>query len=325
MFRGAISSFDDSRLSDYIEQEYEFEDGEEEDIKDDVLDKTENKCRDEYSVQMMTLPYHPLIKIFNLEEHSEQWVSASAMSVYDYDKTLEKKLVLPDEHRDLIDVLVKDSDIILEDIVLGKSGGTVVLCKGLPGLGKTLTAEVYSETVEKPLYRVHSGQLGTNPDEMDKKLKKIIERSESWNAILLIDESDVFIRKRQDDITQNAIVASFLRQLEAMNGIVFLTTNRVDDVDDAILSRCSAIVTYEHPKSVDALKIWSILQEHYEINMSDELIKKAHNMYPNASGRDIKEIMKLCYRFQRKDYTIDEERLRICGMFRGMTVSDGNQ
>jgi hypothetical protein len=34
-------------------------------------------------------------------------------------------------------------------------------------VGKTLTAEVYSEIIRRPLYRVHSGQLGLNVAAME--------------------------------------------------------------------------------------------------------------------------------------------------------------
>jgi MoxR-like ATPase len=40
-------------------------------------------------------------------------------------------------------------DVLMDDIVAGKSGGTTVLCAGPPGVGKTLTAEVYSEIIRR--------------------------------------------------------------------------------------------------------------------------------------------------------------------------------
>src|SRR3546814_2642760 len=53
-----------------------------------------------------------------------------------------------------------------------------------------------------------------------------------------LDEADVYIRCRDNDLEHNAIVAEFLRTLEYFNGLLFMTTNRINDVDDAILSRC---------------------------------------------------------------------------------------
>mgnify|MGYP002655347674 CR=1 FL=1 len=45
----------------------------------------------------------------------------------------------------------------------------MILCKGIPGVGKTLTAEVYAELIERPLYAVHSGSLGTDAATIEKK------------------------------------------------------------------------------------------------------------------------------------------------------------
>jgi len=219
----------------------------------------------------MELPFHPYIKMFDLESDSNVYLLADDLELYEYDSTVSEKLVLPQNHRDLIDVLVNDADIFMEDIVSNKSGGTAILCKGESGLGKTLTAEVYSETIQKPLYSVHSGQLGTNPDTIDKNLDRILRRAEKWNAILLLDEADVYIRKRDNSMEHNSIVAAFLRKLERFDGIVFLTTNRANDVDDAISSRCIAIITYEYPEGDELFKIWKVLSENYKIELSDEL------------------------------------------------------
>ena len=46
------------------------------------------------------------------------------------------------------------------DIVKGKSNGVIICSMGLPGVGKTLTAEVYSEKIKRPLYTVQASQLG---------------------------------------------------------------------------------------------------------------------------------------------------------------------
>jgi SpoVK/Ycf46/Vps4 family AAA+-type ATPase len=172
---------------------------------------------------------------------------------------LRDKLVLPQAHRDLIDILTADRNFLMEDIVEGKSGGTTILCKGAPGLGKTLTAEVYAEVVGKPLYRVHSGQLGVTAGSVEANLSKILQRAARWDSVLLLDEADVYIRRRDNDLQHNAIVAEFLRTLEYFNGLLFMTTNRVADIDDAILSRCIAIIQFETPTKEQAAQLWKSL------------------------------------------------------------------
>lgn len=80
-----------------------------------------------------------------------------------------------------------------------------------------------------PLYMASAGELGTEPRFLEVELQKILDICHSWGAILLLDEADVFLEKRNmQDIHRNALVSIFLRQLEYFQGILFLTTNRVE-------------------------------------------------------------------------------------------------
>ncbi|MCH2221627.1 MAG: ATP-binding protein, partial [Dechloromonas sp.] len=202
------------------------------------------------------LPVHFFILMFHLDLHHYVWVHVDDIEPYAYQPELKDKLVLPPEQTDLIDILTAEMDVLMDDIVAGKSGGTTVLCAGPPGVGKTLTAEVYSEIIKRPLYRVHSGQLGLNVAAMETALKDVLTRAQRWGAVMLIDEADVYIKKRDDNITMNAVVGVFLRVLEYFNGLLFLTTNRVDDIDEAIVSRCIALIRFQAPHREDRRKIW---------------------------------------------------------------------
>jgi AAA+ superfamily predicted ATPase len=245
-------------------------------------------------------------------------VHVQNVTEYRYQPDLRDKLILPARHRDLIDILTSSMNILVEDFVPGKSGGTTILCKGAPGLGKTLTAEVYSEVVGKPLYRVHSGQLGISAASVERNLMEILRRAVRWDAILLLDEADVYIRCRDNDLEHNAIVAEFLRTLEYFNGLLFMTTNRIDDVDDAILSRCIATIQYEVPPREDAILLWKSLALQFNAELSDALIERLTNAYPKASGRDIKELLKLTSKFcQAKEIPFSEDAFRQCAVFRG--------
>lgn len=185
--------------------------------------------------------------MFHLDLHHYLWVHVDDVTPYCYQPDLKKKLILPEEQTDLIDILTAEMNILMDDIIAGKSGGTTVLCAGPPGVGKTLTAEVYSEIIKRPLYRVHSGQLGLNVTAMETALKDTLTRAQRWGAVMLIDEADVYIKRREDDMTMNAVVGVFLRVLEYFNGLLFLTTNRIDDIDEAIVSRCIALIKFYPP------------------------------------------------------------------------------
>jgi hypothetical protein len=265
------------------------------------------------------IPMHCYLYLFNLELHRNIWVHVQNVEPYRYKPELREKLVLPNDHRDLIDILTADMEVLADDIIEGKTGGTTILCKGAPGLGKTLTAEVYAEVVGKPLYRVHSGQLGVTAESVEASLTQILRRAARWGAILLLDEADVYIRQRDNDLQHNAIVAEFLRTLEYFSGLLFMTTNRTDDIDDAIVSRCIAIIKYEMPSREDMVRLWKTLSTQFQVELSDEMIETLTDRFPSTSGRDIKELLKLTAKFCRsKNIPFSEDAFRQCAMFRGI-------
>lgn len=265
------------------------------------------------------LPVHAYLFMFHLELHQHLWVHANDIAPYVYTPELKHKLVLPAEQTDLIDILTAEMDVLMDDVVAGKSGGTTVLCAGPPGVGKTLTAEVYAEVIGRPLYRVHSGQLGLSVAALEAALKEALTRAQRWGAVMLIDEADVYIRKRSDDIAANAVVGVFLRVLEYFNGLLFLTTNRIDDIDEAVLSRCIALIRYHAPDQAARERIWRVMAAQFELALDDAIIVTLAATYPQASGRDIKGLAKLVAKTCRhQNLAPGLEVFARCAMFRAL-------
>jgi SpoVK/Ycf46/Vps4 family AAA+-type ATPase len=172
-------------------------------------------------------------------------------------------LVLGYKQKSLIHALVKQHEIRasqFDDIVQGKGKGLVGLLAGPPGCGKTLTAEAVAEVLytililkilrlispdkvtRRPLYCVSAGELGTDAKTVDKALIQILELAQTWKAVLLLDEADVFLFQRSSsDVVRNALVSIFLRQLEYYQGILFLTTNMIAQCDAAFESTSYAV------------------------------------------------------------------------------------
>jgi hypothetical protein len=268
------------------------------------------------------VPLHPTIKVFTLDRHSFEVVPAEALTPYVYDPTLADKLILPETHMDMLDILTTNLDAFMSDIIEGKSAGNIILCKGMPGVGKTLTAEVYSEIIGVPIYSVHSGALGTTPDGVERMLRVIFERVEKWDCILLLDEADVFVSERGSDLVQNAIVSVFLRVLEYFGGLMFMTTNRSDNIDDAIISRCAAVIDYGTPTREDMRAIWEVMAKQQGITLSDETLRGVLHAFPSATPRDIKYLMRLCLRVSiARNEPVTTELFRRVAQFRAVEIA----
>jgi hypothetical protein len=257
---------------------------------------------DNDATDVFTVPIHPWVFCFNLETHEHMWIEPHKMTAYVYERNLVDKLILPKAHKTLIRTLTTNPDVMRTDVVRGKSGGTIIMACGDPGTGKTLSAEAYAEGCGIILYRIQSDQLGTSPDEIEKNLKDVFARTERWKAVLLIDECDIYVRERGTDIDQNAIVGTILRTLEYFNGIMFMTTNIQTAIDDAIMSRCSAVIEYQYPALDDATTIFDQYAKLFEMQVSAEVVRdfltKAGCTAAKGklSGRSIKNILRLTAR-----------------------------
>lgn len=127
-------------------------------------------------------------------------------------------LVLGQKQKKLIHSLVLQhakSGNDFDDIIKGKGRGLIGLLSGTPGCGKTLTAEAVAEVTHKPLYVLSAGELGITPTTLERTLDKVFELAQMWDAVLLLDEAEVFITQRNfSDLERNALVSIFLRRLE---------------------------------------------------------------------------------------------------------------
>lgn len=135
-------------------------------------------------------------------------------------------------------------------------------------------------------------ELGTDVNSLEEKLKDVLEICETWDAILLIDEIDIFVQKRgkDADIDRNAMTGVFLRLLEYYSGIMFLTTNLMDNLDPAFMSRVSLNINYgSHLTNEAREQIWRNLTKDIKV----EGIDYRHLANFNLNGRRIKNCLKL--------------------------------
>jgi hypothetical protein len=170
-------------------------------------------------------------------------------------------LVLPKDTKDLIFAFASAQlkrDQAFDDVVKGKGRGVIMLLSGPPGVGKTLTAESVAEAMRVPLYMMSAGDLGTDPSHVESSLTKILNMTTKWKAVLLLDEADVFLEARSiSDLERNKLVSIFLRILEYYEGFLFLTSNRVENIDAAFESRIHLSLQYGSLSCESRKQVWT--------------------------------------------------------------------
>ncbi|RIA83802.1 P-loop containing nucleoside triphosphate hydrolase protein [Glomus cerebriforme] len=209
-----------------------------------------------------------------------------------FDDNAFDQLVMDPIKKELISSLVT-SKHEGSDFISGKGGSCIFLLYGPPGVGKTLTAEATSEFLHRPLYAVNVGELGTSVVDLERKLSEILEVASIWNAVILIDEADIFLERRsENDIQRNALVGVFLRLLEYHQGILFLTTNRVKCFEPAFQSRISVALKYDDLDTNAREQIWRTFLDRIEgKNKSQVNIEELKRR--SLNGREIKTAVKL--------------------------------
>ncbi|RBR25458.1 uncharacterized protein FIESC28_01696 [Fusarium coffeatum] len=161
-------------------------------------------------------------------------------------------LVFDHQQKDLVLSFVENHSLAngtstaMGDVIVGKGQGLIMLLSGPPGTGKTLMAEAIADRARRPLFYLQAEDLGISADTLGANLKRVFEMATEWNAVVLLDEADVFMAERNpNDIHRNELVSIFLRELEYFRGIIFLTTNLYQTIDTAFRSRVSLHLRFE--------------------------------------------------------------------------------
>jgi AAA+ superfamily predicted ATPase len=219
-------------------------------------------------------------------------------------------------------MLTDDLTDFSNDFVEGKAAGNLIICKGPPGVGKTLTGELYSEHKKVPLIVLRAGKLGTTVAEVTKGMKQYLEWATRWNCPILVNECDIYIAKRSDNINLNAIVAEMLQLVEYYPGLLFMTTNRPDDIDDAFVSRALAIINYAAPEGNLVDESWRQIASLHDLKMDETMIMSLKQQFPSIVQRDMKMLLKLAMkRSKRSREPITPDLLRKMAMFRDIKMS----
>ncbi len=219
---------------------------------------------------------------------------------------------------------------------MSRGRGLSALFAGPSGTGKTLAAEVIAEDLNLDLYQIDlSGVVSKYVGETEKNLERIFALARDSNAILLFDEADALFGKRSEtkdahDRYANIEISYLLQKIEAYEGLVILTSNLRQNLDEAFLRRLHFCIEFPFPDTQARAEIWRRtvprdcpLAEDVDFQWLAEQFRLSggniHNALLNAAflaAREngiihLRHILQAIRReFQKLGKLVDEERFR---------------
>lgn len=139
-----------------------------------------------------------------------------------------------------------------------------VLFHGPSGTGKTLAARILGKEADLPVWQVDLSMIMDKyVGESEKHLREMFRNAQRNNCILLFDEADVLFGKRtalasSNDKYANSATAFLLQEIEQYQGIVILTTNILQNFDDAFLRRITVMIRFPLPDKTVKAEKWRV-------------------------------------------------------------------
>lgn len=192
-------------------------------------------------------------------------------------------LILPAEDKELLEDAIKryqaSDNTSLADwgITLAQSSGkeptvkgTCFLLYGAPGTGKTFSAGAIANALGRKLYAIDASKLRDKYYGASEKIlrnafatmRTMINDSEIA-PVFLLNEADQIVHKRQNldhscSSVENALQNIFLEELESFPGILILTTNLVENIDEAYFRRFDIKIELHCPDYDCRVKLWKL-------------------------------------------------------------------
>lgn len=121
----------------------------------------------------------------------------------------------------------------------------------------------------------------------------------------------MFLEARSNhDLHRNQIVSIFLRTLEYYEGIMFMTTNRVSNIDAAFNSRIHVSLEYPDLTPSSRRQIWANMANTKDHDFSEADFDELSLI--NVNGRQIKNILKMAQLLaSRKKSVLNREMVEV--------------
>ncbi|TGO55305.1 hypothetical protein BOTNAR_0248g00050 [Botryotinia narcissicola] len=142
-----------------------------------------------------------------------------------------------------------------------------ILLHGPKSTGKFLTVKALASHFNRPLYTITNADLGMITWDAARELATHFKRATKWNCIIAIPDAERRFphRKSPSDGDSNTS-GLFLRELELFRGIVILTTNIKDDVEEQVVRGMNMCLESDFWSRSENLQVWQNVLEKRRIH-----------------------------------------------------------
>lgn len=244
-------------------------------------------------------------------------------------------LVLPAEVRaEIVELIgaIRSRALVAEKLSSARGRAVTAMFNGESGTGKTFACEVIAAEVGLPLMRVNVASLVDKYiGETEKNLARVFAQAQAQGGILFFDEADALFGNRTEvsrsaDRYANLETNLLLQLMEQFAGVVLLTTNLKQNIDQAFMRRITYKVFFEAPEPPERERLWRAMLPAEEY-AADVDFRRLARTYELTGGSIRAAVQRAAYRAASRGTQIsmadlvDCAQLEVQGMGRVATSS----
>jgi hypothetical protein len=204
--------------------------------------------------------------------------------------------------------------------------GLLCLFSGPPGTGKTMAAGVIAREIGVDLFQVDlSAVVSKWIGETEKTLARIFDEAQRARAALLFDEADSLFGRRTEQKTStdrygNLEVNYLLQRVETYEGLVILTSNFEQNIDEAFKRRLRFSIHFPFPNAEARARIWQVLLPS-EADVADDIdFEEVAERFELAGGNIKNAVLRAAFDAAQSECAIGREQLIRAALeeYRGM-------